>query len=611
MKIQKMLTVLFLALSALTFGAPYLTINGEDVNSVSVIVGQSFTVEVASDDASSYSARIATCDAVLEEITSAAGASAYANDVVLGTYDLYAGGDGIAPGVHFIFTYTAPLAGQDHIYLRRMIGPFWETIDTVTVNIYPPDPASTAFTYQGRLLDNNIAADNSYDLRFGLYGDPNSTVPHGMVFRDDVEVTDGYFTVELDFNDASVFNGNAMWLAIGVRPGELADPNTYTALSPRQPITAAPYASHALSTKWDNITNIPSGFADDVDDIGLTAETDPVFGASAAAGIASPAITNWNAAFGWGDHSAVGYLTSYTETDPVFGASVAAGITSPDIANWNTAFGWGNHSMAGYLTSYSEIDPQVGSNTTNYVPKWNGSQLVTGSIQDNGSEVAIGGGIFSNIKLHVYTDSDNYAVYGRSGNPSAMNCGVFGYAGTSSTGNNYGVYGIASNGGTGDAWAGYFAGKGYFSGNVGIGTNSPESTLHVKGGNWDISSTEGDFKIGNSTYRLKIGVAVDGEGAGSVNMRAVGGTNRLKLGSGTEDVLTIQNSKVGIGTTNPNKMLHLSGSVPEMQFTDTGGTQPWHIGASGDNFLITETNVEIRMCVETIICVGLPHVDPE
>ena len=30
-----------------------------------------------------------------------------------------------------------------------------------------------------------------------------------------------------------------------------------------------------------------------------------------------------------------GYITSYTETDPVFEASAASGITSTDISNWN------------------------------------------------------------------------------------------------------------------------------------------------------------------------------------------------------------------------------------------------------------------------------------
>lgn len=80
-------------------------------------------------------------------------------------------------------------------------------------------------------------------------------------------------------------------------------------------------------------------------------ETDPVFQASAAAGIAAGDITNWDTAYGWGDHSTAGYLTSYTETDPVFGASAAAGITSTNISNWDTAYGWGDHSTAGYITS--------------------------------------------------------------------------------------------------------------------------------------------------------------------------------------------------------------------------------------------------------------------
>ena len=42
------------------------------------------------------------------------------------------------------------------------------------------------------------------------------------------------------------------------------------------------------------------------------------------------------------------YLTSYTETDPIFSASPAAGIDSTDITNWDTAYGWGNHASAGY-----------------------------------------------------------------------------------------------------------------------------------------------------------------------------------------------------------------------------------------------------------------------
>jgi hypothetical protein len=125
-------------------------------------------------------------------------------------------------------------------------------------------------------------------------------------------------------------------------------------------------------------------------------ETDPVFTASAAAGITGTNISNWNTAYGWGNHASAGYLTSAaigssvqaydadlssiaglagtsgflkktaantwtldtnayltTESDPVFTASAASGITSTNISNWNTAYGWGNHASAGYALSSS------------------------------------------------------------------------------------------------------------------------------------------------------------------------------------------------------------------------------------------------------------------
>lgn len=45
------------------------------------------------------------------------------------------------------------------------------------------------------------------------------------------------------------------------------------------------------------------------------------------------------------------YLQSFTESDPVFSASAASGITSTNINNWNTAYGWGNHATAGYAAA--------------------------------------------------------------------------------------------------------------------------------------------------------------------------------------------------------------------------------------------------------------------
>lgn len=53
------------------------------------------------------------------------------------------------------------------------------------------------------------------------------------------------------------------------------------------------------------------------------------------------------------------------ESDPIFTASPAFGITSTNITNWGTAFGWGDHSLAGYLTS--ESDPVFGAHTTSNI----------------------------------------------------------------------------------------------------------------------------------------------------------------------------------------------------------------------------------------------------
>ena len=48
---------------------------------------------------------------------------------------------------------------------------------------------------------------------------------------------------------------------------------------------------------------------------------------------------NANTAYGWGDHSTQGYLTSL---------GAAGNVTNAKISNWDDAYGWGNHAAAGY-----------------------------------------------------------------------------------------------------------------------------------------------------------------------------------------------------------------------------------------------------------------------
>jgi hypothetical protein len=104
----------------------------------------------------------------------------------------------------------------------------------------PAETLGTAFTYQGRLTDGGSPANGEYDFRFMLYDAASSGAQVGSaVMREDVTVTDGLFTVQLDFGSGA-FTGEARYLEIGVRPGDST--GAYTDLSPRQPLTPAPYA---------------------------------------------------------------------------------------------------------------------------------------------------------------------------------------------------------------------------------------------------------------------------------------------------------------------------------------------------------------------------------
>jgi len=106
-------------------------------------------------------------------------------------------------------------------------------------------PMGTAFTYQGRLIDANKPADGLYDLQFKLYDDNVTGTQKGSTITvNELDVVDGSFIVYLYFG-SDVFDGDARWLEIGIRPGEQKDPNAYTTQSPRLEVTPTPYALYA------------------------------------------------------------------------------------------------------------------------------------------------------------------------------------------------------------------------------------------------------------------------------------------------------------------------------------------------------------------------------
>jgi hypothetical protein len=325
----------------------------------------------------------------------------------------------------------------------------------------------TAFTYQGRLIDANNAADGLYDLQFKLYDANVAGTQKGSTINiGELDVIDGYFTVALGFG--SVFDGNARWLEIGVRAGELNDPKVYIVLSPRQCVSPTPYAIYAQTAG-----GVPSGLT-----------------GSGSANYIAKFIGS----------SAIGNSVIYESA-----GNVGIGTTSP--SEKLTVYG------GTIMATNSLLEGKGIYGVSSY----------TGTIYDNpnygGYFVAAGGhgvgvcGWASNYDGYYNTGGD-FSSGGSHGRGVAgwasgyYGSAVFGYA-VHETGINYGVYGRTN---SPNGYAGFFeGGRNYFQGNVGIGTTNPARNLHVS----DVmrlqpraaapsSPAEGDIYMDSTDHKLKV-----------------------------------------------------------------------------------------------------------
>ena len=175
--------------------------------------------------------------------------------------------------------------------------------------------------------DNIYAGKLYYSNVFDDIGDlPSATDHHGMFAH--VHATGkGYFA------------HGGVWLKLQDETSsvdELADVNT-----------AAKQDGYVL--KWDAATSNWKPAPDLVGTSNAGITLVDLSAQTAAAGTPSLSYSNTTGVFTYTPPDLSGYLTS--ETDPVFGASAAAGILPSNISNWDSAYGWGDHASAGYLTS--------------------------------------------------------------------------------------------------------------------------------------------------------------------------------------------------------------------------------------------------------------------
>lgn len=106
--------------------------------------------------------------------------------------------------------------------------------------------AQTGFTYQGELRQSGQPANGGFDVEFRLFDAVSGGNQVGpTICRDALSVANGKFTTVLDFG--SQFPGDSRWLQVSVRAdagGTCGGPGQVT-LTPRQALTATPYATSA------------------------------------------------------------------------------------------------------------------------------------------------------------------------------------------------------------------------------------------------------------------------------------------------------------------------------------------------------------------------------
>ena len=113
---------------------------------------------------------------------------------------------------------------------------------------------TTAFTYQGQLMNGGLPANGTYDFEFLLFNDVAVGTQSGTTLtRNGVSVVNGIFSVKLDFGAITFPFFADRFLEIHVRQ---TGGGGFTPLTPRQAITSTPYSIKSMDAiNATNATN--------------------------------------------------------------------------------------------------------------------------------------------------------------------------------------------------------------------------------------------------------------------------------------------------------------------------------------------------------------------
>src|SRR2546425_6353420 len=439
--------------------------------------------------------------------------------------------------------------GRNKQEMRIMLGTiqtrrcYFLLVLLVLISFNSANGQTAAFTYQGRLTDGGTTASGPYDLQFKLFdtqtvgtGTPQPP-PNGVtVTLTNVNVSAGIFTVQLDFG-ADALPGAARFLEISARPSGVG---SFTTLAPRQPITSTPYAIRSLNaSSADAVTvnGVPGGSGNYVQSNPPSQQSGANFnisGNGTAGGTLSGNIVNATTQYNIGGSR----VLSVVGTNNTF-AGIGAGFNNTTgLENAFFGSGAGSSNTIGYNNSffgYHAGFPNSISNNNTFFGRGAGGQNVGSQISFFGLDA---GG--SNTVGRDNTIIGSGADVGANG---LTNATAIGSSARVDQSNSLVLGGIA---GVNSALA---------SVNVGIGTTTPQATLHVNGG--ALVTIPGDARqVSIGTPGGESGIGIRGT-SNRADVRFDGTTLKLVAGVGTSVPLSTNGiaitttGNVGIGTTSP------------------------------------------------------------
>lgn len=307
---------------------------------------------------------------------------------------------------------------------------------------------NTSFTYQGRLTANGAPPAGSSDLTFTLYDAAGGgNVIGGPLTNSAASDANGIFTVTLDFGSAP-FAGQPRWLQIGVRP---SGGGAFTPLTPRQQLTADPYALYAATptvqgqpgtpgSVWREGSGAPSNATGIDGDYYLDGSTGNVYLRSSGA---YAVVANLKGAQGQPGLVALPFSGGVTTNIAAFKVTNAGG----DAIDAFTATGYGVFGQANSPGGWGGLF-RYGSDGNNsaYLGSSSGAGIFYGNTSVNGST----SGVLFEAKN---SGSGNYGVSVKGDSPSN---GAYGQLGVSVPGIDPGSvvsYGVYGNGGSGGSAA--------------------------------------------------------------------------------------------------------------------------------------------------------------